>query len=236
MRNSSNRPLKERLGNPKRVLLVGERFLLLDALRLALGAERLEVATVGANRRSIGEALDAFDPGVVVFEGSGVSTERLRRSIRWLKESDRIVVGIAAEGVSVEAARMASAGADSVLGLETGFEDLVTNIRRALTDMVALPLDRRYTLERLLREHRAAEAKRWLPFHELSARERDIFSLVYEGLSADQIAEEACVSVSTVRTHVRNILSKLNVHSQLAAVAMARSNDWFTVDSLVESS
>jgi len=35
------------------------------------------------------------------------------------------------------------------------------------------------------------------------------------------------VSVSTVRTHVRSILSKLNVHSQLSAVAMARSNGWF---------
>ena len=236
MRNPPNRGLSERLGNPGRILLVGERFLLLDALRLALGTEKLDVAAVGTHRQTVEEALDAFDPGVIVFEASGFPAERLARFVHWLKEYDRVVVGIAAEGVSVEAARMVSAGADTVLGLETGFDDLAASIRRASSNGVALQLDRRYALEEILREHRAADAKRWLPFHELSARERDIFALVYEGLSADQIAEDACVSISTVRTHVRKILTKLNVHSQLAAVAMARSNDWFTVDNLVESS
>ena len=235
MRNSPNGGLSQRLGNPKKVLLIGERFLLLDALRLALGTEKLEVAAVGTNRQGIDEALNAFNPGIVVLEAMEQPAERLVRSIHWLKESDRIVVGITGEAVSVEAARMVSAGADCVLGLDTGFDNLVSSMKRSLAGKVAMPLDRRYTLERLLREHRAAEAARWLPFHELSARERDIFALVYEGLSADQIAEDACVSVSTVRTHVRNILSKLNVHSQLAAVAMARSNEWFTVDSLAES-
>ena len=140
------------------------------------------------------------------------------------------------EDVAVEAALAARAGANRVLGLDTGFEDLAATVQRSFSEALTLELDRRYILEQLLREHRKTEEDRWLPFRELSAREREIFALVYEGLSADQIAEDACVSVSTVRTHVRSILSKLNVHSQLAAVAMARSNHWFTADALVESS
>ena len=213
----------------KRVLLIGERFLLLDALRLALNSAKLDVAAVGTSQRSVEEAVRTFQPDVVVFDGSGSPAERLARTVRRLKESSR-VVGIASVGLSVEAASMMSAGADAVLGVDAGFDELTTSLRTALAGKSAMPLGRRYELETLLREHRASEENRWLPFHELSPRERDIFAMVYDGLSADQIAEDACVSVSTVRSHVRSILFKLNVHSQLAAVAMARNHNWFAAD------
>ncbi|MBT8479215.1 MAG: response regulator transcription factor [Gemmatimonadetes bacterium] len=234
MGSSSQRLLRNQHTN--RVLLIGDRFLLLDALRLALTREKLDVAIIGTDQRAIEEALAAFNPLVVIFEGSGISGERLARTVRWLKETERVVIGVVAERVSVDAAFIARAGANGVLGLDTGLDDLAAMVCRARSEEVAIAPDRRYVLEDLLREHRRSEENRWLPFQDLSPRERDIFALVYEGLSADQIAEDACVAVSTVRTHVRSILSKLNVHSQLAAVAMARSNQWFTADSLVESS
>ncbi len=60
--------------------------------------------------------------------------------------------------------------------------------------------------------------------------------MVYQGMSADQIAEDACLSVSTVRTHIRGILKKLNVNSQLSAVAMARAEDWFGSETLGSTS
>ena len=43
-----------------------------------------------------------------------------------------------------------------------------------------------------------------------------------DGLSRTEIGELLKVSPNTVRTHVQSILHKLNVHSALAAVAMAR--------------
>lgn len=234
MGNTSKRRLNEKLTRTRRVLLVGDRFLLLDAMRLALATEDLDVAAVGTDQQGMEESLLAFNPAVIIYEASGVPGERLARTVRWLKESGRTVVGIVSEGVSVDAARMVSAGADCVLGLDTGFDDLAVGVKRALSGDAPMALDRRYVLEQLLREHRKTEEHRRLPFQELSPRERDIFALVDQGLSADQIADDACVSVSTVRTHVRNILTKLNVHSQLAAVAMARSNEWFTVENVVD--
>jgi DNA-binding CsgD family transcriptional regulator len=41
------------------------------------------------------------------------------------------------------------------------------------------------------------------------------------GYSADRIASVQCISTSTVRAHIRSILRKLSVNSQLAAVAIA---------------
>jgi DNA-binding NarL/FixJ family response regulator len=40
------------------------------------------------------------------------------------------------------------------------------------------------------------------------------------------MAEKVYVSLPTVRTHIRSILQKLGVNSQLEATALARSHGW----------
>jgi DNA-binding CsgD family transcriptional regulator len=47
-----------------------------------------------------------------------------------------------------------------------------------------------------------------------------------EGHCAEEIANAAFVSISTVRSQIKAILHKLGVNSQLAAVALARRNGW----------
>ena len=53
----------------------------------------------------------------------------------------------------------------------------------------------------------------------LSPREREILGLLAKGWSNRRIAEECFLSLHTVRTHVQNILVKLDAHSRLEAVA-----------------
>lgn len=55
----------------------------------------------------------------------------------------------------------------------------------------------------------------------LSARERDILVLVAAGKSNRQIAEELTISERTARTHVSNILAKLNLRSRTQAALLA---------------
>jgi DNA-binding NarL/FixJ family response regulator len=57
----------------------------------------------------------------------------------------------------------------------------------------------------------------------LTGREREILFLYGQGLGRAQVAERLRLSPNTVRTHVQNILGRLDVHSTLAAVALARS-------------
>lgn len=57
----------------------------------------------------------------------------------------------------------------------------------------------------------------------LTRKEIRVLQLLAEGYSNSAMAEKLFVSDSTVRTHLRNINSKLNVHSRTRAVAVARS-------------
>ncbi len=67
--------------------------------------------------------------------------------------------------------------------------------------------------------------KNYLPYKNepssLSAREKEILSLIVTGLSNDEISEKLFISLQTVRNHIRNIYKKLHVHSKTQAVVKA---------------
>lgn len=82
-----------------------------------------------------------------------------------------------------------------------------------------------------------AEHHRWLERHRqylaqerelarrlgrLSPREREVLELLAAGMRAAAIAEHFVVSMPTIRTQIRSILAKLQVGSQLEAVALFR--------------
>jgi LuxR family transcriptional regulator, maltose regulon positive regulatory protein len=56
----------------------------------------------------------------------------------------------------------------------------------------------------------------------LSERELQVLRLLDSPRTSEEIARELFVSVSTVRTHVRNIYGKLNVHGRIEAIQKAR--------------
>jgi DNA-binding NarL/FixJ family response regulator len=56
---------------------------------------------------------------------------------------------------------------------------------------------------------------------QLSPREREITHLMAEGRTAEVIAAQLGVSVETVRTHVRNVIRKLQARNRVHAIAIA---------------
>ena len=62
----------------------------------------------------------------------------------------------------------------------------------------------------------------------LTPKERQVLHLVARGFTYDEAATRIGVSVSTVRTHVRNIYGKLDVHNKTEAVFEARALGWLT--------
>lgn len=84
----------------------------------------------------------------------------------------------------------------------------------------------------------AAERRHWLEVHRrsrtasnhaqrlldrLTSRERDVLAMLADGHRVTAIAARSTVAEATVRTQVRSILKKLEVNSQLEAVALYRT-------------
>jgi LuxR family maltose regulon positive regulatory protein len=56
----------------------------------------------------------------------------------------------------------------------------------------------------------------------LTEREMEVLCLLATHLSSTEIADELIIAASTVRSHIKNIYSKLRVHSRTEAVEKAR--------------
>ncbi len=61
------------------------------------------------------------------------------------------------------------------------------------------------------------------PLEPLSARELETVALLAQGLTYAEIARELTVSVNTVKTHLQNVYTKIDVNDRRAAVARARA-------------
>jgi two-component system nitrate/nitrite response regulator NarL len=69
-------------------------------------------------------------------------------------------------------------------------------------------------------------SKQRLEFDRLTPREEEVLSALMRGAKARDICTQSFVSMPTVRSQIRSILTKLGVTSQLAAVALAYQSGW----------
>ncbi len=64
---------------------------------------------------------------------------------------------------------------------------------------------------------------------ELTARERDVLQLIAKGYENQRIADELFISLKTVKTHVSNILAKLQVSDRTQALFMLFNIIWWVL-------
>lgn len=115
-----------------------------------------------------------------------------------------------------------AAGALGWVPKNAPFPDLLAAIRAAQAGMPVMAPSRRQELidfyvERT-RRHRELTEK----LGRLTHREREVLAELAQGKRAQNVADHFVVSLATVRTQIRAILTKLDVSSQLEAVALFR--------------
>ena len=211
-----------------RLLLVDDHQLLVDTLQMSLAQAgfSVSVAPCGSFDEVLAEAA-AVRPTLVVLDldlqGAGYGYD-LIGPLRALGAQVLVLTGTTDR---MELARCLEAGALGIASKANGFGSVLDHVRRAADGESVTPITERTQLLADLAAHRRAEDRRKAPFEALSARERDVLRQIAEGQQAAAIAKASYVSLATVRTQIRSILMKLNVTSQVAAVALARQGGWF---------
>jgi DNA-binding NarL/FixJ family response regulator len=110
------------------------------------------------------------------------------------------------------------AGASGFLLKRTPPDDIIAAIRTvARSESLLFP----EAIRALALAHAGAPAPTGLDAYQLTEREQEVLRLMARGLSNAEIAAELILGLQTVKTHVANVLSKLNARDRTQAVIRA---------------
>ncbi|WP_308221728.1 response regulator transcription factor [Georgenia sp. EYE_87] len=212
-----------------RVLLADDQSLLRMGFRMVLEAEEdLEVVGEAADGASAVRMVAALSPDVVLMDVRMPGLNGLEATERIVAEhpASKVLI-LTTFDVDEYAFAGLRAGASGFLLKDTRPADLVHAIRSvAHGDAVVSPRITRRMLE-LFGQHLPAGAEdgaadgRDPRLTRLTARELEVLGLVAEGLSNAEIAARLVVSETTVKTHVGNVLGKLELRDRVQAVVLA---------------
>ncbi len=118
-------------------------------------------------------------------------------------------------------ARAIEAGAAGVVHKSSRLPEIMDAIRRLHSGEQLLSQREVIDAIRLVGRERREDHEARLIIDKLTPREREVLQALAEGLSDSEIAERLYVSIGTVRSHMTNLLSKLNVDSRLQALVFA---------------
>jgi len=206
-----------------RVLLADDDALVRSGLRALLDAEEdLTVVGEAADGREAVERARSLQPEVVLMDVrmprlDGVSATR--EIVSWSRRPRVLVLTTFDLDEVVDDAL--DAGADGFLLKRATPEQLIDGIRTVHAgDALVAPAVTR----RLLHEYagrRPPDRERLRLSAHLTEREADILRALAEGLSNAEIAARVWLSPETVKTHIKSILSKLEVRDRTQAVVWA---------------
>ena len=118
-------------------------------------------------------------------------------------------------------ARAVEAGASGVLHKAAAIGDIVNAVRRLKAGEALLSPNEVIEMLRMVGRKRQEEMEAQRSVDRLTRREKEVLQALAEGLDSKDIAEKLHITVETERTHMVNILNKLDVHSRLQALVFA---------------
>lgn len=125
------------------------------------------------------------------------------------------VVVLTGHADAVMLRRAAEAGASSLMPKDGSLPDLLEALRTAGGDGLKVHPP-------LLRSLVTADGRQAVMDNPLSKREQEVLALLVLGLGAQEVADQLGISKNTSRGYIKSLLWKLDAHTQLEAVAIAR--------------
>jgi DNA-binding NarL/FixJ family response regulator len=209
-----------------RVLVVDDDDLMRAGLRAVLGAdERIEVVGEAADGSVAVARTRALRPDVVLMDVRMPGLDGIAGTRAILASEPRVKILILTTFEQDDYIFGAlTAGASGFLLKRASPEELIAAIHAvAAGDSLLAPSVTRRVIDRMTRPP-APDSSAARAIADLTPREREVLKLVARGLSNAEIAAALVVEESTVKTHVKRVLSKLALRDRVQAVIFAYEN------------
>ena len=214
-----------------RIALVEDHVLFAESLDIALSIQGHDVRRIELpeHTRSVNTLLPAIlraNPRIALLDldlgdhGNGV------RLIEPLARAGIAVVVVTGNADHVLWGECMRYGARRVIPKSTRLNEIIATVRRICNGLAVVKTEEREELLQLWHTHRATTHELRRRLERLTHREQVVLGELMLGNQVREIAEISVVSEATLRTQVKAILAKLEVTSQLAAVAIAHQADW----------
>ncbi|MEV8330974.1 response regulator transcription factor [Streptomyces niveus] len=206
---------------PLRVVVADDQAAVREPLAAMLGlSPDIDVVAAAADGHEVLTAVAARPVDVVLMDlrmPRMDGTEATRRLTEDHPEVAVVVLTTFADDDSILSAL--SAGARGYLTKNSGRQDIIRAIRAAAAGQSVLD---REVQNRLLATARATSSapKEPLP-RDITPREREVLTLIGQGLPNRAIAEQLFISEATVKTHINNLFAKAAIRDRADAVRRA---------------
>ncbi len=203
------------------VLIVDDAELFREALSAAFAQEGFEVVGAAAEAMAAIDLTREFEPDIVMLDllMPGMSGLEIVGTIIKTSPKTRVVLLTASESAEDLLAAV-KAGVSGYLTKDTPLPRLVAAMNDVLDGGAAVSPamgGKLFSALRDLLRHHGTVSRR----PELTGRELEVLTLVGEGKTSREIAEQLYISENTVRNHVRNILDTLGLKSRFEEVTWA---------------
>ncbi|MER6944208.1 response regulator transcription factor [Nonomuraea sp. NPDC000554] len=211
------------MSRPLRAVIADDQALVRTGFRMILAADGIEVAAEAANGAEAVAAVRRTRPDVVLMdirmpEMDGL--EATRRILTGGTDETRVLILTTYDLDQYVYAALA-AGASGFLLKDVTPEHLVAAVRLVRSgDALLAPTITRRLVERFARRD-DVQATVHRDLSGLTPRELEVLRLLATGLSNAELADRLTLSMTTVKTHVTRILSKLGLRDRVQAVVVA---------------
>lgn len=212
-----------------RVLVADDHVVMREGICLLLEDEPdIEVVGQASNGQEAWEKARELKPDVVLMDITmpGMSGLEATRQLRTALPEIQVLVLTMHEGDEFFF-RMLQVGASGYVLKGASSDELLSAIRAVHRGGVYLyPTMAR----KLLTDYLSRPSSEQGSYDELTPREREILTLIAEGLTTREIAEKLVISANTVQTHRQNIMDKLDLHNKSELIKYAIRKGLITVE------
>ena len=204
------------------VALIEDNRLVREGITSLLNQTK-DFTVVAAAQSDDPELLRAVSPHVILLDIGLQDTDSLSVAERIMREfpSAKLVL-MDLLPVHEELVEFVNAGVAGFVLKDASFEELVSTIRSVADGAHVLPPQMTSSLfsqiakEALVRGRAVA-----MDGVRMTQREREVIALIGEGLSNKEIAQRLEIATHTVKSHVRNVMEKLALHTRLQIAAFS---------------